>query len=91
MGIRTRVGETFVIVLDGTPTTGYLWEPDTIASVEFLGRDFDPPSGHAIGAATKERLTFRCSAAGHFTLTLRHRRPWESSARDTRTYTITAV
>lgn len=91
MSIRTRVGDTFVIELEGTPTTGYLWEPEAAASIEFLGRSFEPPPRGAIGASTTERLTFRCTAAGHFTLTVLHRRPWESTGGEKRTYNVTAV
>jgi predicted secreted protein len=83
MTIRTRVGDTFVVELEGNPTTGYVWEPEAHDSVEFVGREV-VQSGGGIGAGARERLSFRSRAAGAFTLKVRHKRPWEPAALETR-------
>lgn len=87
MAIRTSPGKSFVIEVAGNPTTGYLWEPDLPPGLELVEHRLEPDTT-AIGAAGKDRFTLRAARAGEYVVKLQLRRPWESRAIDTRTYTV---
>jgi predicted secreted protein len=89
MPIRTRVGSTFEIELEGMAGGGYVWEADQTAGIELVRRDAVPGAG--VGAGGRNRFVFRASAPGRFTLTMQLRRPWESGAVETRTFEIVAT
>jgi predicted secreted protein len=86
MVTRVGTGGTFQIELDANPTTGYVWEPEAPSGIELVDRVLEP--GRAIGAAGRERFTFRAARAGDFALTLHLRRPWEQKAIETRQFRI---
>jgi len=88
MPIRTRVGSTFEIELEGMAGGGYVWEADQPGGIELVRREVVPGTG--VGAGGRNQFVFRASAPGHFTLTMRLRRPWESRAVETRTFEIVA-
>lgn len=86
--ISARVGETFVVELEGNPTTGYQWElsegDDKFRLVE---KDYAQP-GPGIGAATRERFAIKAIEPGSTTLTFKHKRSWESEVLDTKTFRL---
>ena len=86
--ISARVGETFVVELEGNPTTGYQWElsegDDKFRLVE---KDYAQP-GSGIGAATRERFAIKAIEPGSTTLTFKHKRSWESEVLDTKTFRL---
>ena len=81
--IEASRGDAFVIELEGLPGAGYRWEAEIPAGVVRLrSRDVHP--GAAIGAASKERLTFDAVDSGETEIQLVYKRPWESEAQQTR-------
>ncbi len=81
---QAQVGESVVVRLAETPTTGYQWEvvdpPDalTVASSEFV-----PPTSQAAGAGGRRVITLTPTAKGEHHLTLARRRAWEPAAAET--------
>jgi predicted secreted protein len=79
--IRARVGETFVIVLDANPTTGYSWS--VVASggsrIASVGSAYLRPDSSRIGAGGKQILLFRATSSGAAAVTLRYVRPFDPS------------
>jgi predicted secreted protein len=79
--VRTRVGETFVIVLDANPTTGYSWSVvDSAGSrIANVGSAFLRPESGRVGAGGKQILLFRATSPGAAALTFRYVRPFDSA------------
>jgi inhibitor of cysteine peptidase len=86
--ISARVGETFVVELEGNPTTGYQWElSEGDEQFRLVEKDYAQP-GPGIGAATKERFAIKALEPGSTTLTFKHKRSWESEVLDTKTFRL---
>ena len=79
--IRARVGETFVIVLDANPTTGYSWSVvDSAGSrIANVGSAFLRSETGRVGAGGKQILLFRATSPGAAALTFRYVRPFDSA------------
>jgi predicted secreted protein len=79
--ILARVGQTFVIVLDANPTTGYSWSVvDSFGSrIANVGSAFLRPQSGRVGAAGKQILLFRATSPGATALTFRYVRPFDST------------
>ena len=75
--ITVSNGDTFVIALDANPSTGYSWEADANADVEFVKSKQVQGSSNAVGAPGTQQLTFKAVKAGSSTLTLNYLRPFE--------------
>lgn len=86
--IRVAADEVFVIELRGNPTTGYAWQADVDGRyLELTEKEFQLESA-AIGAGGREVFHFRAREAGRTEIVFAYRRPWESSARDTRHFEV---
>ena len=86
--IVARVGQTFVVELEGNPTTGYQWglaEDD--ARFRLVKKDYAHP-GAGIGAATKERFHIEALQPGSTTLTFKYKQPWEAEVLDTKSFRL---
>ena len=86
--ISARAGETFVVALEGNPTTGYQWElSEGDEQFRLVEKDYAQP-GPAIGAATKERFVIKALKSGSAKLTFKYKRPWETEVLDTKTFQL---
>ncbi len=88
---KVSIGEEFTIVVESTPSTGYLWrlaeQPDPNV-VKSLGMKFEPPPRTGlVGAPGKEVWTFRAEGAGQTVIRLEYVRPWEKGKPPARTET----
>ena|SRR5687767_11291236 len=81
-------GETFVIELEGSPTTGYEWqlefEPDKL---ELLDEAIAPLSNN-IGASAAHRFELRAARPGHATIRAVYKRRWEANPIDQQTFDV---
>jgi inhibitor of cysteine peptidase len=89
--IALQPGESFTVVLEGNPTTGYGWQMSgldtavlTAAEPEFVS-DSD-----LLGAGGEYRFTFTASGSGETQLELVYLRPWEQAA-PLETFTMTVT
>jgi len=92
--IQAAVGETFSIVLDSNPTTGYSWRRQDKAGngvVAFTGSRFVPARTDLAGAGGREHMTFTATAPGTEQLTFHYLRPWEKNAEPARTAVFTVT
>ena len=86
--ISAGTGETFVIELEGNPTTGYQWElSEGDEQFRLVEKDYAQP-GSSIGAATKERFVIKALKRGSTTLTFKYKRPWETEVLDTKNFRL---
>ena len=86
--ISARAGETFVVALEGNPTTGYQWElSEDREEFSLVEKDYAQP-GPAIGAATKERFVIKAVKSGSAKLIFKYKRPWETEVLDTKTFRL---
>jgi inhibitor of cysteine peptidase len=92
--IEVQAGDTFVIELEGNPTTGYTWETlDLQGSLfEQVGEtEFSSGNSGLVGAGGMQTLTFRAVQAGSATLTLVYHRPWETDVEPIGTFSVDVV
>ena len=74
-------GDTVVVALDETPTSGYRWvvdsfEPEVLA----VASDEFTPSSSALGGGGVRRFRFDVVGAGSSRIRLILRRPWDSDS-----------
>ena len=76
-------GDTFTVLLDSNPTTGYLWKLGTPPYDENVmimrGDRYIQPEEQLCGAPGKRSLTFLAEGSGRTGLRLIYVRPWEKN------------
>ncbi|MFH1103777.1 MAG: protease inhibitor I42 family protein [Actinomycetota bacterium] len=78
--IELGVGESFSVVLDGNPTTGYGWQVDGIDESVLSTTDPEYRSdSNLIGSGGQYTFTFTGVAAGQTQVRLVYLRPWEQA------------
>lgn len=91
--VQLPVGRTLEVVLEGNPTTGYLWEAaagDT-AIIRQEGEAQFTPATSALGSSGKMTLRFTGVAAGQTVLKLIYHRPFEKNVPPSKTFEVTVV
>jgi predicted secreted protein len=79
--VTSVVGGEFTVHLQSTPTTGYVWEINTLPDgIEHLGSDFEKlvSSLHA-GDPIIQTFRFRALATGERIINFALKRQWEST------------
>jgi inhibitor of cysteine peptidase len=91
--VELRMGDTIEVVLDGNPTTGFLWETAAVdASVlKQLGEPGFEPYTNLIGSGGKFTFRFEAVASGQTLLRLIYHRPWEKDVPPERTFEVTVT
>lgn len=92
--IEVAVGESFSVLLDSNPTTGYSWqmiEQPADRAVALTVSGYEAPRTNLAGAPGRQRLTFRAESAGIEKLVFHYLRPWEKNTDPARTVTFTVV
>ena len=77
--IEMKIGDCLNIVLEGNPTTGYIWEESSRTAPylkQYKRQDFIPQS-RLIGAGGKCTFHYKAAAKGTKELKLVYHRPWE--------------
>ena len=86
--IVANSGDTFVIELEGNPTTGYEWQlefdPDML---ELLDQAITPASSN-IGASAAQRFELRASHSGDATIRAVYKRRWQNKSIDQQTFDV---
>ena len=78
--ITPRLQDEVHVVLDETPSTGYLWVQNEKDGVELLQESFEAPDfaqNEIIGGTGKRHFVFRVTEPGDHTLRLIMTRPWQ--------------
>jgi predicted secreted protein len=91
--ITVHPGDTLEIVLQGNPTTGYIWEvkPGSEALLKQKGDPTFTPDSKALGSEGRMTFKFDVVAVGKGSLVLLYRRTFEPEARPLRTFGIRIV
>ena len=91
--VELRPGDMLEVVLDGNPTTGYVWEMasgDT-AVVKPVGEPEFKAETDAIGSGGKVTLQFEAVALGKTVLQLIYHRTFEKDVSPIKTFEVTVV
>jgi inhibitor of cysteine peptidase len=78
--VQRTVGETFSIVLDSNPTTGYQWQlanPPDEKIVKLIRSEYRASKTNLTGAGGKEIWTFVTLDTGQTAISFKYVRPWE--------------
>ncbi|MEI8002024.1 MAG: protease inhibitor I42 family protein [Actinomycetes bacterium] len=75
--ISVHAGDTFVIVLDANPSTGYSWTAVANPQATFVSSRSVTPQGAMVGAGGTQELTFTAGAKGSSTLTVNYARSFD--------------
>jgi len=89
--ITVSAGETFLVKLEGNPTTGYTWEAqnlDTTILAKVGETEFESGNPGLVGAGGTLILTFKALKPGVTTLTLIYHRSWETDVPPAETFTL---
>ncbi len=88
--VEINVGDKLEIILDGNPTTGFIWEVSSLDS-KFLGQGEEKfaPSSNNMGSGGLEIKSFQAVAPGTSQLSLIYHRPFEPNNPPLRSFTIT--
>ncbi len=91
--ITAKVGEQFIITLEGNETTGYTWaESFDSAALELVNKEYKAAeqAEGMVGGGGASYFTFQGLQAGASTVTMTYKRPWESNDDDkVKEYTVT--
>jgi len=79
--INTKKGESFLVVLDSNPTTGYSWEVSVDSEyVQLDDKSFDSESSEGmVGVGGYETFNFTALESGETEITFSYLRPWEKN------------
>lgn len=76
--IETKNGDTFSVVLEANPTTGFQWESYFNSSyIELVNREYTPHSPELIGSGGHETFNFLALKSGETEITFSYLRSWE--------------
>ena len=89
--ITVNVGDTFMITLEGNPTTGYAWEalPDSAGILSMVGDPDYDSSSKLVGSGGMYTFTFKADAVGETTLELIYHRSFEQGVDPIETFQLT--
>jgi len=88
--VNMKIGGCLNIVLEGNPTTGYIWkESSRTAPVlkQYKRMEFVPQS-KLIGAGGKCTFYYKAAARGGTELKLVYHRPWEKNVKPLRVFNV---
>jgi len=79
---RVPVGGEFSVRLESTPTTGYVWDVETLPeSIELLGSEYEKSADeHPPGDPGIQAFRFRARNAGEHQINFILKRQWEKNA-----------
>jgi len=79
--IELKVGESFTVVLEGNPTTGYSWQVEGVdEAILSVGEPDYKSDSDLVGSGGTFTFTFTALSAGESQVRLGYSRPWESVA-----------
>jgi inhibitor of cysteine peptidase len=91
--INMKIGGCLNIVLEGNPTTGYIWEESSRTAPvlkQYKRMEFVPLS-KLIGAGGKCTFYYKAAARGSTELKLVYHRPWEKSVKPLMVFSVKAI
>ena len=91
--VELALGQTLLINLTGSPTTGYNWEkvPQDPVLLKPLGAPQVKPDSERLGAPARVALRFQAIERGQTSLRLVYRRSWERDTAASRSYEVMVV
>jgi predicted secreted protein len=91
--ITAKVGEQFIIILEGNETTGYTWmEGFNNDALKMVKKEYKPDeqAKDMVGGGGASYFTFKGLQTGTSTITMTYKQPWENRADDkVKEFTVT--
>jgi inhibitor of cysteine peptidase len=75
--VEVRPGDTFKIILDENPTTGYAWIINATSGLTIVKDTYVPPDGSLAGAGGQHEWQVKATGTGSQQLTGTYKRSWE--------------
>lgn len=95
VSIDLTVGKSSSVILDGNPTTGFLWEIVSVSSdavkaeTAIVATPMKKGEQPVCGAPSPTQVTFTGVKPGKSTVVLEYKRPWEKDTPAWKTMTFT--
>jgi predicted secreted protein len=91
--VQLSAGQEMEVVLDGNPTTGFLWETAAVDTsvLRQLGEPDFRPDTELLGSGGKFTFRFEAVASGQTLLQLVYHRPWETGVPPEKTFEVTVT
>ena len=86
--VTIKPGETFKVVLDENPTTGYNWTINVTPGLSIVSDTYIPPQGGLMGAGGQHEWQVKATGAGDQQLTGVYKRSWEPTFGNETTYSL---
>ena len=90
--INIDVNKEFIIALDSNPTTGYGWQEDydegMLELVKKTYEEGETAGKDVVGAGGVEYFRFKALKAGHASVTMDYKRPWEEEVAEQKVFTV---
>lgn len=75
-----HIGETFTIILDGNPTTGYSWQYQIVGDPSIVSiQDNYTPYSNRIGSGGQFIYNGKAMKRGQISIIFSYARPWETN------------
>jgi predicted secreted protein len=88
--VRLATGDTLEVTLDGNPTTGYMWEMSSGATIlKQVGEPAFKPSRKLPGSGGKVTFRFVAGAPGRTVLEMSYHRSFEKDVPPLKTFKLT--
>lgn len=87
--IVVPVGETFIIELEGNPTTGYEWELQLDNDkLKVVDRQYQPAGTDTVGGGGTERFRLKAIKKGDVVIRAIYKRAWETNAIEEKKFNV---
>lgn len=91
--IEVNNGEEVNIIIESNPTTGYIWDVESIdtAILQQVGDPIYTSDSKLLGGGGAETYKFKAIATGQTTVSLIHHRSWEADVLPIDTFKVTII
>ena len=86
--VEIKNGDTFKIVLDENPTTGYAWVINVTSGLTIVKDTYVPPDGSLVGAGGQHEWQVKATGTGSQQLTGIYKRSWEPTVGNETSYQL---
>jgi inhibitor of cysteine peptidase len=86
--IEIKNGETFKVILDENPSTGYAWVIEATPGLTIVSDNYVPPDGSLVGAGGQHEWQVKATGTGNQQITGIYKRSWEPTFGNETSYTL---
>jgi inhibitor of cysteine peptidase len=87
--VDIKKGDTFKVVLDENPSTGYSWNASVTSGLSIVNDTYLPPNTDLLGASGTHVWEIKATGAGEQAFSGVYKRPWEPAMGNETMYMLT--